>query len=421
MTSLIDHLASKMQPYQGRRWRVAFSGGLDSTVLLHALTALAPRSPVQAIHIHHGLQAQADDWQQHCAEACACLGVEFTYLRVSVESGASLENAARQARYQAFESQLEEGDLLLQGHHLDDQTETMLLRLFRGTGLDGLRGIPETRPLGAGLICRPLLALPRSDLEAYAREHGLEWVEDPSNSDSRFDRNFLRNEVLPLVSQRWPGYRGSMMRLRCLIEDASTAEQHCLDPLGDIDKKPFPIASLAMLNTAQQQRRLRRWLAGWQIVPSLAQLQAVQQAVSAEEDAQPLVQLAGRQIRRFQGHLYVTVLADFDPKARWRWDGAQPLAMPGVGCLAAEPGPGAAPLPFTVAFRQGGERFQPVGRPHSQQLKKLLQEAAVPPWRRARLPLIYVNDELVAVADLWVHEHWAARLQGWRFRWCPEE
>lgn len=427
MTSLTDHLASKLQPYQGRRWRVAFSGGLDSTVLLHALAALQPTPLLQAIHIHHGLQAQADDWQQHCAEACAGLGIEYVCLKVTVEPGASQENAARQARYQAFEEALEDGDLLLQAHHLDDQIETMLLRLFRGTGLEGLRGIPETRPLGAGLICRPLLALPRAELAAYAQVHGLHWVDDPSNSDSRFDRNFLRTQVLPLIAQRWPGYRGNMARFSGLveasiaIEERWAVEQSWLAGVGHVDRSPFPIAALTPLNTGQRQRLLRHWLAQWQIVPTLAQVQSVLEAAFAEPGAQPLVELAGKQLRRFQDHLYVTALVDFDPQARWHWDGAAPLVLPGAGCLTVERGASAEPLTFTVTFRQGGERFQPEGRAHSQQMKKLLQEAAIPPWRRGRLPLIFVGDELVAVAGLGVHQQWAARLSGWRFHWRPED
>lgn len=422
MTSLSDHLVDKLRPYQGRRWWLAFSGGLDSTVLLHALAALDPRPQLLAIHVHHGLLAEADQWQRHCSDVCAALGIEFHCVRVTIAATASLENAARDARYQAFEQLLEAGDLLLQGHHLDDQVETLLLRVLRGTGLAGLQGIPEVRPLGAARLVRPLLDQPRSVLEAYARDHQLAWVEDPSNRENRFDRNFLRNQVLPLIAGRWPHYRQSLRRLSVLAAEAVAREQAQTADQPRLGRQPLALAELETLDAAQRRQHLRRWLAAWQLVPSHAQTQAlVATVVEAAADAQPLLVLGGRQIRRYQGFLHVTELTRFDASGRWRWDGYAPLVLPGAGRLSARQAPGAPPMDFTVAFRQGGERFHPEGRAHSQQLKKLLQEAGVPPWRRPRLPLIYLDGELAAVADLWVSEPWSAALRGWQFCWLPEE
>ena len=207
------------------RWLVALSGGMDSIVLLHSLASLVSQSsglpPVSAIHVNHQLHPEADAWQAHCDRVCASLGVPLQHSVVSVDgAGEGIEAAARRARYAVFEDSLGEGDVLFMAHHQDDQVETLLLRLLRGAGLSGLGGMPERRPLGAGQLYRPFLGLPRSMLADYAAEQKLDWVDDPSNADSQFDRNYLRAQVIPAVAQRWPGYRQTISRAAANLAEA---------------------------------------------------------------------------------------------------------------------------------------------------------------------------------------------------------
>lgn len=188
-------------------WCVAFSGGLDSTVLLHLLAQLARSEALpalSALHVHHGLQAAADGWPAHCQAVCRSLGIPLRVERVQVAVGGSIEQAARDARYRAFQANLGEGQVLLTAQHLDDQAETLLFRLLRGAGLRGLAAMPVSRPLGGGRLCRPLLGVSRAELEAYAQTHRLDWVEDPSNQDPRFSRNYLRREIMPRLASHWP-------------------------------------------------------------------------------------------------------------------------------------------------------------------------------------------------------------------------
>ncbi|ERI53187.1 hypothetical protein N878_16440, partial [Pseudomonas sp. EGD-AK9] len=187
MTALDIRLRAALQPWRtAPAWRIAFSGGLDSSVLLHLLAGLVRREalpPLAAIHVHHGLQPAAEAWPEHCARSCAQLDIPLEIVAVQVAPGASLEQAARQARYAAFAARLGEGEVLLGAQHRDDQAETLLFRLLRGAGVRGLAAMPVARPLGRGTLVRPLLDVPRTELLAYAEAHGLSWVEDPSNAD----------------------------------------------------------------------------------------------------------------------------------------------------------------------------------------------------------------------------------------------
>ena len=215
-------------------WRIAFSGGLDSTVLLHLLADLAKTEllpALSAIHIHHGLQTAADAWPQHCQVVCDALGVPLLIERVKVQPGASLERAARDARYAVFSAQTLANDVLLTGQHRDDQAETLLFRLLRGAGVRGLSGMPQQRPVGQGTLIRPLLAVTRAELERYAQAHSLSWIEDPSNQHRQFSRNYLRHQVMPALSERWPQAQANMARSAAHLRDA----QGLLDELAQMD------------------------------------------------------------------------------------------------------------------------------------------------------------------------------------------
>ncbi|EGH28298.1 tRNA(Ile)-lysidine synthetase, partial [Pseudomonas syringae pv. japonica str. M301072] len=254
-------------------WHVGFSGGLDSTVLLHLLAELASRETLpalNAIHVHHGLQTAADGWPEHCQQVCKTLGVAFESVRVQVEPAASLEQAARQARYSAFSERLVEGEVLLTGQHRDDQAETLLFRLLRGAGVRGLAAMPDQRVLGRGHLLRPLLDVSRKQLEDYAHRHGLNWIEDPSNDDQQFSRNFLRSQVVPLLTSRWPQAAASLARTaRHLGEAQQLLDELALQDIANAQAATsftwvgLPVLSLgpiAALSAARQRNALRHWL-----------------------------------------------------------------------------------------------------------------------------------------------------------------
>lgn len=404
-----------------RRWLVAYSGGVDSHVLLHLLLQLPDHPPIEAVHVNHQLQYQADQWVLHCQLQADRLGVPLHVETVTVHCGAreSLEDKARQARYRVFEAMLQTGDILLLGHHLDDQVETLLLRLLRGSGSRGAGAMPRSRSIAYGHLLRPLLETARADLEHYAQVNQLDWVEDPSNQSTDYDRNYLRREVLPTLSGRWPEYRQTLSRTAALLEEsaqlnAELAEQD-LHTLGLYASQPsLPLAALAELSVARQKNIIRHWLLARQLpLPSSVQLQVVlDEVINARQDAEPLVAWPGVQVRRFKRELYaMKPLPGFNNAEVYPWDLSSSLQLGGIGVLSASTLPGSGldysrldRQSISVCFRQGGERCQPAGRSGSQSLKKLFQEYQVAPWLRDRWPLIYCGDILIAVAGLWICE-----------------
>lgn len=412
-------LASALGPHAGAgRWLLAFSGGLDSAVLLHLLQdyrrAHPGAPPLVAIHVNHNLQAAAADWERHCERVCAALEVPLRVCRVAVDSdGRGVEAAARDARYRALAGALFPGDVVFFAHHQDDQVETLLLRWLRGAGLRGLQGMPALRPLGPGLLARPLLAWPRAALEAYARRQRLEWIDDPSNADTGFDRNYLRHEVLPLLAQRWPAYRDSVVRsarqlgsAAAVLEQLLPAPAPCATLLGD---PGIPVSGLLQGPGDTGWLVLQQWLAeqGLPLPPRAPAGEFLRQLRSG--GGSPELAWSGQRLRRFGDGVYL-LPADRAavPGAVHRVAPGTALELAGAGSLELVPagsGPGIMLQPgeaLAVRNRSGGERCQPLGRARSQRLKKLLQEAGVPPWWRDRLPLLYLGDELVAVADLWL-------------------
>ena len=397
-------------PCRGRRW-VALSGGLDSTVLLHLLSAEG--EPVSAVHVHHGLSPNADDWADHCAELADSLGVPLVTRQVVVDTAAGVEAGARDARYGEFHHLLEPGDQLLLAHHGDDQVETFFLRLLRGAGPQGLSGMRSARPLGQGTLLRPLLGVARSDLEAYAREHELSWIEDESNRDPRFDRNYLRARVLPLLSERWPLRQRVQRAARNLEESAVLLQELAESDLRDCRRRPERLGeSVALegfiaLRPERRRNLLRSWaesLGGvWPSAPQLAELE--QQLASADPDRLPAVPVGRMVARRFRDRLFLTpALPEVLQSYSSSWDGQCLMQLAGRGSLKGLPG---WPVgQYRVAFRQGGERARPLERQHSQTLKKLLQEYGLEPWLRDRVPLIFEGDRLLAVGDLFLCDGW---------------
>lgn len=422
------HILVRLSPWlQAAGWVVGFSGGLDSTVLLHALVTQARRGgcpPVSAIHVHHGLQPAADDWPEHCAWACAALSVPLSIRRVKVEPGASLEAAARAARYAAFVDALEPGQILLTAQHRDDQAETLLFRLLRGAGVLGMAAMPSQRALGQGWLVRPLLDRGRDELERYARAAGLEWVEDPSNQDVRFARNYLRQAVMPVLGQRWPKAANALARSAAHMRDA----QELLDELAQQDLarahlRPFDwldvpcldLEVLRALSPPRQRNALRYWLAPLTALPDTEHWGGWESLRDAALDATPLWQLAGGVLQRsgMRAWWVDEQWHRLHPEQDWL-NPSQALPLEGNGALHIEGRPPAGSL--RVRYRVGGERMRMEGR-GARDLKRLFNEQGIPGFLRGRLPLLFSGEELLAVANLPGLD--GPRGGEWRLRWSP--
>ena len=390
---------------------VGLSGGLDSTVLLHALAQDSPgrAQGLRAMHVNHGLQSVADEWAKRCAAFCDSLGVVLTIVHVEVDrdSGEGLEAAARKARYAAFESALEEGEVLVTAHHRDDQAETFLLRALRGSGPDGLAAMRPWRKFAAGWHWRPLLETPRSELLAYADQHALAWLEDPSNEDLRHDRNFLRQRILPLLRERWPQADGAFTRSAMLSADAVELLGHedalALAMARTGDPHSLSVPALLDLPASRRARALRRWIDELGLPPlpgeGIAQIEI--DLLPARADARARFEWRDGVIERWRDLLHAQRRRERLP-AGWsvEWDGRAPLGLPGGDLLRLQGAP-SLPSPLRAFARQGGERIALPGRAHSHTLKNVLQELGIPPWEREVLPLLSNGvGELVAVADL---------------------
>ncbi|MEN5034265.1 tRNA lysidine(34) synthetase TilS [Pseudomonas sp. TWI929] len=395
-----------------RNWYIAFSGGLDSTVLLHLLADHARKHaspPLRAIHIHHGLQPAADAWPAHCQAICDNLGIELQVIHVQVSPGASLEQAARDARYAAFKQALGPGDILFTGQHRDDQAETLLFRLLRGAGLRGLAAMPGQRALWQGSLVRPLLSCSRQQLQAYALANGLAWIEDPSNADTQFARNYLRGEVFPRLQQRWPQASQNLAR----------AAEHLGEALGLVDElarddlalagegapvawsglDSLDLATLVALSPARQRNALQYWLSQRTRLPDTRHWAGWADLRDAAADAQPVWRLADGQLLRSHGRVW-WLSGDWlqQPVGQLAWgDVDAPLLLPGNGSVRLVGAAGLGGL--RIAYRQGGEMLDLPGRGR-RDLKRLLNEQQVPHFLRPRLPLLYQGERLLAVANL---------------------
>ena len=408
---------------------VAYSGGLDSHVLLHLChaTGLA----VRAVHVHHGLQAEADSWDRHCAAVCARLDIPYTCLHVDATPapGQSPEDAARIARYRALENELRPHEVLLTAHHQHDQAETLLLQLLRGAGPAGLAAMPLSREFGPGLHVRPLLASSRQQLRQYAEQHQLVWVEDPSNIDTGYDRNYLRRHIFPALTQNWPNVHAALANAAGLQQDAL----EIIEAMAAIDlaavatqqADSLSIRKLLQLPPARQYNVLRYWInaAGYDKPRRNILHEVMHNVLPAAEDAAPLVLWANTEIRRYQDTLYVLqALSSHAIDHVYAWDGEQPLSIDTLKLelrLEQTEGRGmrrdAVAKGMTVRFRQGGEQLRPHGRRHTHSLKKLMQVAGIPPWQRNRIPLIYIEHQLACVCGFWVAEAFAVGAEqcGW--------
>ncbi len=443
-SDLVSRVAGKLTGIikPGDRLVIALSGGVDSAVLLDILSRLSTRRRFRlaALHINHQISPNARHWAAFCRKLCRARGIPLRVVKVTVPRGDSLEGAARAARYDVFRRL--RADYLALAHNQDDQAETVLLQLLRGAGVKGVAAMPVVRKAEGGRrkaegrkgflhpssfilhpsILRPLLDTARVEIEAYARARGLAWIEDESNADRYFLRNFMRREVLPVIARRFPAYRETLARsarnfaeAARLLEDLALADgaQHCRD--GALE-----VAALRRLSPARAKNLLRWFLAGrGALMPNSDRLgEALRQALTAKDDAQVCIDLGGHELRRFAAALHV-VPRKAAPAASFarRWRGESMLALPELGgvltmqkCRGA--GIDAAKLrahAVAIRLRQGGEQLQPDCNRPRRSLKKLLQEAGVPPWLRAHLPLLFCGNALVWVPGLGIDCSFQAR------------
>ncbi|MBP6105228.1 MAG: tRNA lysidine(34) synthetase TilS [Steroidobacteraceae bacterium] len=416
---------------------IALSGGLDSTVLLVALAQLANAGSLaarlRAIHVDHALHADSVQWARACRELADSHGVACDEVRVAVnmDGGQSPEAAARKARYTALAARLEPGEVLLTAHHADDQLETILLQWLRGGGLRSIAGMAPLGRFGAAAWhARPLLEFTRDELAAWAGKQGLCWQEDPSNLDRRFDRNYLRLEVLPALRQRWPAVAATAGRVARYACDALAAEAACV-----ADDLPRVLAGTAIelgaLQALPEPRRravLRAWLAGLGLPPAPARSLAalLRDMTVAAADRIPETRWPGVVVRRYRGRLHVEATGvDRPNEGSWQTSAGETCAWSAGSTIALSPDVGTGlsrerlPARIEVRRRTGGEAFLPAGSAHHRPLRKWLQEHDVLPWRRENLPLLFAGNRLIAVADLGVAAEFAARADepSWRIVW----
>jgi tRNA(Ile)-lysidine synthase len=405
------HLLAALAAAPAAALCVAYSGGPDSSALLHALAQLpeARTRGLRALHVDHGLHADSAAWAQHCESFCAALAIPCDVLRVQVDAGTGrgLEAAARDARYGALATQLREGEWLLLGHHRDDQAETVLLKLLRGAGPDGLGGMRALRPFGCGQLWRPLLTRSRQQLRTYVDAHQLTCIDDPSNADIRLARNHLRREILPRLLRHWPQAVDSIVHSAALSRAAADALQMqwlaAFDGLHDPRSGSLDATSWLALDVALRDPLLDHWLhARGLSAPTTAQRHQIKRQCGARPGRLPCVRWAGTELHIWKGRLWAlrpepTIGADWT--SSWR---GEPLTLPDAGRLSLTDANARLTEPLTVRLRRGGERIKPAGDAHTRELRDLFQQALLPPWQRNACPLLYAGDELIAIADRWV-------------------
>lgn len=388
---------------------VGYSGGLDSTLLLHAVNQLQLPGDLLAVHVNHQLQSTSDDWESKCRDQAAGLGIPFYSERVETSSESAVEESARRLRYEVLSRSLHKDGVLLLAHHADDQIETVLFRLFRGAGLRGLRGMPERRAFGEGLLLRPFIKRSKKELTKIAKLANISWIEDPSNQYNEYDRNYIRNELIPVISRRFPAAPDNIIASSSHLSEASILAKDVADQ--DLRSYGFrqesvgesiELDELRNANVARQKNALSNWVlrhVGIQLNQKLYK-SLVKTLFDASEDAMPLVQLEGAEFRRYKNRLYLLPtmpMLEAKSSSTTRWDISQGvMEIEGLWRLISV---SSQSNELVVSTRAGGERMLPFDRDHSQTLKKLFSEYEVEPWLRAYLPVIRDQGQIVGVGD----------------------
>ncbi|NNK31699.1 MAG: tRNA lysidine(34) synthetase TilS [Xanthomonadales bacterium] len=426
-------LARLAQLPRPQKYWVGFSGGADSTALLQALHECRDELPaaLHAIHFHHGLQESASDWPEHCAAFCQERDIPFQVESLEIETGGgtSLEEESRNARYRVVGRLLGHDEMYLTAHHAEDQAETLFLNLLRGSGVEGLAGIPALRNLEHGWVARPLLDQRRADLEAFLEQRDIEWLSDPSNEDTRFDRNYLRQELFPVLERRWPGLVSRLSRTaRNARVTANAMSVFIESQSGDLihDRLKMPLHKLLELEPEMQALILRQWLRRHEVpvLPEarlkefLAQLSSGQIASKAE------VKWEDWMIKHYQLDLWLHRRKPFKacPETPWR-EGMEVELGPDLGRLRLVGEPTALPSDWVVRSRKAGDRIRTLPAGPSRKIKQFYQTASIPPWLRSGIPVLEWDGEPVALGDwvfgfrlkMWLVEH------GLAYVWQPND
>ena len=420
-----------VQRYVGVRVLVAFSGGVDSTVLLHALSQQLPAHRLLALHVDHSIQAGSGGWAMHCVKVCNQWGIHICKTVLTPTTRDHLDEAAyRNARYAWFESLIRAGDVLVTAHHRDDQVETVLYRLLRGSGVHGLGGIQPERPFGSGVLARPFLGCSRSDITAYATEQGLSWVTDPSNEDRRYDRNFLRHEIIRPLAARWPASGRSIDRAarhlrhaHALLEEIARqdydelwepAANCCLGHHGCMG-----VVRLEGLSVGRRFNLLRYWMSrnGYQ-PPATKRLDELwRQANVARGDGNVRVAWPDAEFRRFRAYLYLLprqLMGALPDSVSWATH--IPIQCPGVGLrlhvrVSNEGSLRLKPEWSTrleLSWLRRRVRLKPTGGQHRRRLRNIFQESRIPPWERRRLPMISRDGVVIGIPGVVLVDGFAA-------------
>ncbi len=432
--NLENNLAAELKAINPKRIFIAYSGGVDSSVLLHGVHQLKLDVPVFAIHIHHGLSQYADDWLKHCQLNCDALGIELlahkvtlnlpVNAQVSVQANkkgkvSGIEKAAREARYNVFEHHLNAGDVLLMGHHQDDQIETFMIRLMRGSGLTGLTAMDKTRVLGNGQLSRPLLNTSRLQIEAYAAQHKINFINDDSNTNTDFDRNWWRLSLLPLIQDRFSQSSQSILKTIEILQDEHQLLNDLLEPVYQTVVEPQGCLinqKLSEQSLSIQCQIIRKWLEQHGLYPLLAHKQIqtlVSDVLNARLDAEPVFMWQGNEIRRHNGKLYCMKRLPIIERSTFplAFNGTSLPRLP-LGELEQRVGLGLKPGQYQLALYEGSAKAKPISRPNKS-LKKWFQEYSIPPWQRPYWPILFKDGLVVAVPGLFVCQGYACE-QGWQ-------
>jgi len=396
---------------------IALSGGIDSIVLLHALNKLKSKLKIKlnAIHIHHNLSEYADDWLTFCYKECKKLGVPISSEKVDIKPNLSMgiEGAARKSRYEALETH--RNNILALGHHQNDQAETLLLQLFRGSGLNGLAAMPTFD--SKRFIWRPLLGINREIIEGYAKENALNFIEDESNNNLQFDRNFLRKEILPLIRSRYPDIINTISRSSENIAEGLNLHKAIAKEDANIylskNKEHLSLSMIKVLDKERVINLIRWWLdVNKQKMPSKKTINELYNQIKiVKKDSQINIHISSEMsVRAYNDFLWLVKITKDKHNYDLIWKGEDVFELPGASKLLFKPSLGqgislekVGSSVLRIQNRMGGERFKPKRNQPTRTLKYLLQKMNMPPWERAMLPIIYSEDMLVAVPNYGVH------------------
>lgn len=425
LLTVIEHL-----PKTPKYW-IGFSGGADSTALLLAMHRCRDRlgAPIHAIHFHHGLNPAADSWLDHCRQFCERRAIPFSSskLQIRPSGGTSIEEESRNRRYQAVSELLSNEETYLTAHHADDQAETLFLNLMRGSGVEGLAAIPELRKLGSGRVARPLLRWHRAELETYLRLHKVEWMEDPSNRDERFDRNFLRNKLFPELETRWPGLVKRLTRSARMARQTSDALAEFIDTHSShllSDNHRMPLEPLLQLDKAMQALVLRQWLRRQEIgtLPEVRIREFLSQLAISGKDSQAEVRWGQWQLKLYREAIWLQDVSGLTTCNRLNWTEGMSLELGGyTGRLKLHGRPENLPSGWEVDARRPAAKIRLQAGSPRQTLKEQLRLSGFPPWMRNCIPVLYWDGEAVAIGDWVITE----RMKSWlemnklTYRWHP--